>query len=250
MSSQFQILSNTFNSLLNTYTTTYQDYINAVNSNDNSLTIINNASFTGKATIDVINNSTINDCMSSCSSNKLCSGATFDNISNACTLSSGEGRIISTTGSTAIAQLLLSYSYQLQEVNKQLMDVNEQMMNITKQNYNEMQETTKNRDQQDEQLQNNYNILIQERSQIAEMIREYETINAAYDNGSINVTSSYLKYMGLLFFVIILLFLLLKLSFSNEQRGGGTVQGSNISKYMYLIFLGVVIVFNSSIKKD
>lgn len=250
MSSQFQILSNTFNSLLNTYTTTYQDYINAVNSNDNSLTIINNASFNGKSNINVLNNSSIDDCMSSCSSNKSCSGATFDNTSSNCTLSSGEGSIVSTTGTTAIAQLLLSYSYQLQELNKQLMDVNKQMMNITKQNYNQIKETKQNSAQQDQQLQNNYNILIQERSQIAEMVREYETINAAYDNGNINVTSSYLKYIGLLFFVIILLFLLLKLSFSNEQMGGGTAQGSNISKYMYLIFLGVVIVFNSSIKKN
>jgi ATP-dependent Zn protease len=130
------------------------------------------------------------------------------------------------------------------------MDVNQQMMKITKQNYNQIQETKQNSDQQDQQLQNNYNILIQERIQIEEMVREYETINAAYDNGTINVTSSYLKYLGLLFFVIILLFLLLKLSFSNEQRGGGSAQGSNLSKYLYLIFLGVVIVFNSSIKKD
>jgi TolA-binding protein len=188
--------------------------------------------------------------MSSCSSNKSCSGATFNNTSNACTLSSGEGSIVSTTGSSAIVQVLLSYSYQLQELNKQLMDINKQMINITKQNYNQIQETTQNSSQQDEQLQNNYNILVQERSQIAEMVREYETINAAYDNGTINVTSSYLKYIGLLFFVIILLFLLLNLSFSNEQRGGGPAKSSNISKYMYLIFLGIVIVFNSSIKKD
>jgi hypothetical protein len=249
MSSQFQQLSNTFNSLLNTYTTTYQDYINAVNSNDNSLTIINNASFNGKANIDVLNNSTINDCKSSCTSNSSCSGATFDNSSSTCTLSSGEGRIISTTGSSAIAQLLLSYSYQLQELNKQLMDVNEEMMNITKNNYNQIQQTKQTTGQQDQMLQNNYNVLLQERSQIEEMVREYETINTAYENGTTNVTSNYLKYIGLLFIVIILLFLLLSLPFSNEQRGGGSRDNSN-SKYIYLVFLGFLIVFNASIKKN
>ena len=47
MSSDFQSLSNSFNSLLTEYTNTYKNYINAINSNDKTLMTINDAVFSG-----------------------------------------------------------------------------------------------------------------------------------------------------------------------------------------------------------
>ena len=47
-----------------------------------------------KWTLNILQNSSIDNCLSSCKSNNSCSGATFDNINNSCTLSSGTGNII------------------------------------------------------------------------------------------------------------------------------------------------------------
>ena len=188
MSSQLQNLSNTFNSLLNQYTATYKKYIDAINSNDNSLTTINNTSFVGKTNISLLHNVNIDICKASCSSNSACTGATFNNNSATCNLFSGSGNIVPTSGSTSIVKQAMSYSYQLQQLNNKLMDINKQMMNITESNYDTFEKTTQNNNAQSQILQNNYSTLVQERSEIAEMVSQYETLNTAYENVSSNVT--------------------------------------------------------------
>jgi NADH:ubiquinone oxidoreductase subunit 3 (subunit A) len=62
------------------------------------------------------------------------------------------------------------------------------------------------------------------------MIREFETLNSAQENGDITVTMNYYNYIVLLFVVILLILLLLRFSVSNEQVGGGRSIVSNIFK--------------------
>jgi hypothetical protein len=249
MSTQLQNLSNTFNTLLNEYTTTYKKYIDAINSNDNSLTTINNTSFVGKTNISLLNNVNIDICKASCSSNSTCSGATFNNNSATCDLVSGSGDIVPTSGSTSIVKQAMSYSYQLQQLNNKLMDINKQMMDITEDNYNKFEKTTENNNERMQILQNNYETLTEERREIADMISQYETLNTAYENGSMNVTSNYYKYIVFLLIAIFLVILLLNFSSTDayQQRGGGKY--FNLNTCMYLVFLAVLIVFNASIKK-
>jgi len=249
MSSQFQSLSNSFNSLLTEYTNTYKIYIDAINSNDNSLTTVNDALFNGTSNLNVINNSNANTCLSSCSSNTSCGGATFNDANKSCTLSSGKGSIAYSKNSQAFVKKALGYSYKLQQLNNQMTDLNKQMMNISKSNYSEYDKNNQTIIQQRQTLKNNYETLIHERSEIEEMIKKYNTINSAHENGSINVTSNYYKYIVFLFIAIFLIILLLTYSFknSNEQLGGGKY--FNFNTTLYLIFLGIVVVFNASIKK-
>ena len=249
MSSQLQNLSNQFNSLITQYTDTYQNYISVINSDDNSLTTVPNSSFSGQSNISVLNNSSINKCQNSCTSNKSCSGATFNNNSNSCTLSSGNGNIVSTSQSTAIVHQVLYYSYQLQNINSQLMGINKQMMTITNNNYGKFEQTQQQNQEQAQVLQSNYQTLTQEREQIDHMIRQFQTINAAYENGNINVTSNYYSYIILIFVAIFLVFILIKLSVSGEQRGGGSEASFSKNHLLIFGFLGFVIVFNSMINK-
>jgi hypothetical protein len=247
--SQLQNLSNQFNSLLTQYTDTYQSYISIINSGSNSLTTVPDSSFVGESNLSVLNNSSIDDCQSSCTSNSSCSGATFNNNSNSCTLSSGTGNIVFTSQSTAIVQQALYYSYQLQEINTQLMNINQEIMNVTNNSYSEFQETQEKNQQQEQVLQNNYQTLIQERQEINEMVGQFETINAAYENGNINVTANYYSYIILIFVAIFLVFILIKLSVSGEQRGGGIESSFSKNHLLIFGFLGFVIVLNSMINK-
>lgn len=244
-STQLQTLSDQFNSLLTQYTNTYQEYISLVASNNNSLTSVPGTSYAGESIISSLSNSTLDACQSACSSNSSCSGASFNNTSSVCTLSSGTGNLVSTPQSTAIVQQAIYYSYQLQQLNSQLMTLNQQMMNASNSSYNQYQQSQQQSQQQEQALQNNYQTLLQERDQIDNMIRQFETLNSAYDNGYINVTANYYSYIVLLFVAIFLVFVLIKFSFTSEQRGGADldpIKASRILLYGFLIFIVIVLV--------
>jgi len=249
MSAQLQDLSNQFNSLLTQYTDTYQNYISIINSGDNSLTTVPNSSFVGQSNISVLNNSSIDNCQTSCTSNSSCSGATFNDNSNSCTLSSGTGNIVSTPQSTAIVQQALYYSYQLQQINTQLLNINQQIITTTNTNYGQFQQTQQQNQEQAQALQNNYQTLTQERAEIDEMVRQFETLNAAYENGNINVTANYYSYIVLVLIAIFLFFILMRYSLPGEQRGGGNNLKFGYNHLLIFGLLGVIIVFNASIKK-
>ncbi len=239
------MLSNQFNSLLTQYQNTYQDFVNTIGSNDASFTSIPNSAYVGGTNINTIQNSSINNCITSCSSTESCSGATFDQQQNTCTLSSGNGNIINSSNQNAIVKQALYYSNQLQLINNQLTQINNAMMDLANNSANSFQENQQQLSQKAQILQQNYNTLGQERIQIEEIINQYETLNSAQENGVINVTSNYYKYIMYVIIAIFLVFLLMKFSLSGQQRGGG-----NFSKISPIIFciLAFIIIFNAVLK--
>jgi len=242
-----KILSNKFNNLLTQYQDTYKDFVNTISSDNNSLTSVDNSAFISGNNINTIQNSTVSNCISSCSSTQSCSGATFDNNQNTCTLSSGNGNLINSQNQTAIVKQALYYSNQLQQINNELTNVNNSMINLANNSSNSFQQTQKTSEEKSQILQQNYNTLEQERSQIAELIREYETLNSAYENGNINLTSNYYSYVMYILIAIFLVFLLLKFSLTSEQIGGGKQHFSQ-SNLLIFVLLAFIIVFNAILK--
>lgn len=239
-----EILSNKFNSLLTQYQDTYQDFLNTINSNDNTLTTVSNSAFVGQSNVNTIQGSSVDNCLSSCTSNTSCSGATYDNNLNTCTLSSGTGNIISSNNQTAIVKQALYYSNQLKNLNNELLNLNNTMMQNANSSMNTYSQTQQMNTTKAEILQNNYKTLENERSQIEEIIGQYETLNSAYENGNINVTSNYYLYIVYLLIAIFLVFLFFKITASGNQVGGGHMKISPL----LLIFLAAVIIFNAYLK--
>jgi hypothetical protein len=241
MSSQLQTLSEQFNVLLTQYTNTYQEYISLLGSNNNNLTPFPNFSFVGQSNITTLNNSNLDDCLNDCSANSSCSGATFNNTLNTCTLSSGSGSLSYTEQSTAIAQHALYYSYKLQRLNSQLTNVNQQIANINNSSYGQYQQTQEQNQQQQQILQSNYQTLQQEREQIEDMIKQFETANASYEDGNLNVTSNYYSFLLLVVVAIFLIIVLMKFSLTAQQTGGGwSIDGNKNIFYMFLV---IVVIF-------
>ena len=242
-----EILSNTFNNLLTQYQDTYQEFVNAISTDNNTLMSIKGSAFIGVSNINTIQNSSVNKCKSSCSSTESCSGATFDNNRKTCTLSSGNGNIVNSQNQTAIVKQALYYSHQLQNINNKLTDTNNSMMNLANSNTDNYKQTTQMTREKSQILQQNYNTLEEERIQIEELIRQYETLNSAYENGNINVTSNYYSYIMYLLIAIFLVSLLFKLNLNltSEQSGGGG--GTKFSQFSPFIFglLGFIIVVNA-----
>ena len=244
MSIQLQNLSNEYNMLITQYQTTYQKYIDVINSDNKNFKTVNDSSFYGEKQIDTLNNTSVANCQSACSSNASCSGATFNTSSNNCTLSSGSGNIVQTQKSKAIVKEAMYYSYQLQKLNAKLLDINKQMINSSNNNYNEFQKSQQQTIDQENAMNNNYQTLSEERIQIEKMIREYETLNRALENGNINVTSNYYSYIALLFITILLVMLFFKFSVTGSQSGGGNNINHLHSVYKLLpIFLAVFAIF-------
>jgi len=247
MSSQMEILGNQFNDLLKQYQDTYQEFVNAISSDNNTFTSVDNSAFISDKNINTIQNTSVSNCMSSCSSTQSCSGATFDNTQNTCILSSGNGNIVNSQNQTAIVKQALYYSNNLQQINNKLTDVNKTIMNLANNSSSSLQQNQEMSQQKAQILQQNYNTLEQERIQIEEIIRQYETLNSAYENGNTNVTSNYYSYIMYLFVAIFLVLLLLRFGLTSEQRGGGN---NNFSRSTPLIFglLGFIIISNAILK--
>jgi len=240
MSSQIENLSNEFNMLISDYQDTYQNYINAINSDNKNLKTIDNFSFTGKH-INTLNNSSLSNCEELCLSNTKCSGATFNNNSQSCILSSSPGSLVNTPQSTAIVQEAIFYSYKLQELNTKLTDINKQIMDINNSNSNSNALQVEEKEKQNKAINYNYEILANERNEIEKMIREQETLNAANNDGEINVSSNYYVYISLLIITVLLIFLLINFSLPNQQRGGGKFTSLNNNKLITV--LGIFVLF-------
>ena len=93
-------------------------------------------------------------------------------------------------------------------------------------------------------MNNNYKILTEERKQIDNIINDAETLNRAYENGNVTVSSNYYRYIVLLAIVIILITLFLNFSFTSKQSGGSNIL-NKISMYKaFLYFLILILVIN------
>jgi hypothetical protein len=230
MSSQFQDLTQQFNTLLNEYTETYDNYINTLKAKDNTFIQIPNYSYIGESNLSVLNNTTIDACQSACTLNTDCTGATFNTSLNNCTLASGSGQLIYNTTGIAIAKKLLYYTTYLKDLNQQMINLNEQMINLSKNNYDQSNQNQTQIQQQEQIVKNNYNVLLDERKIIEKLGRQYQTIDAAYKDVNVVVNENYAKYIVFLLIAILLILYSIRLIFSSTQRGGG--MNSNIFKKM------------------
>ncbi len=243
-----EMLSNKFNSLLTQYQDTYQDFVNTISSNNNSFTSVSDSAFVGVSNINTLQNSSVNNCLTSCSSNQSCSGATFDDKQKTCTLSSGSGNIIESKNQTAIVKQALYYSNQMQKINNELINTNNSMMRLANNNEDNYKETQKMNAEKAVILENNYNTLEAERMEIEEIVRQYETLNSAYENGNVNVTSNYYTYIVYLLISLFLVFLLLRFSLTGQQRGGGSSISFSNSSWLIVGLSIFVIILNSYLK--
>ena len=222
--------------------------MNSLDSANNTLFTIPNTTFNGENVLNNIQNSSIESCQSSCSSNTSCSGASFNNSTNECVLSSGSGNIISAQNYTAIVQQGLYYSYKLQQLNSQLTSINQQMEELASSSENQYQQNQLTSQEQGQILQQNYQVLNKDRENIHKMVSNFESINQAYTEGSLNVTSNYYSYIVLLLITLLLIFLLVKFSVTGQQGGGGAGSFKKESLFLLgimVVFLGLSKIFNN-----
>jgi len=250
MSSQLQNLSSQFNALLVEYKDTYNKYVDVLNTKDNGFTHAQDFSFVGKSNLGVLGASSASSCETECSKNSSCDGATFNSTLNNCTLGSGPGTIMHTTNSVAIVKKALYYSNRLKDMNAEMTTLNQEMINISKSSQQQLNQSETQTEEHNVIMVNNNNVLLDERAEIEKMVRQYQTLEAAYEDGNTIVNANYSSYIILLFVVIFLVFLLIRFSLTTPQYGGGHKQMNSSMIYIVFGIFSFIVIVNAIIKKD
>ena len=243
MSNNINVLGNDFNNLVSEYQNTYEQFIKALQKSENteqkSMNIINNASFTGNQILDTFHHTSVHECRRSCENSEKCSGATFHNEKERCILNQGNGDIIKSSNESAIVKEALYYSYKLQNINEQLKHTNEEMMELTNDKIQKQDEVHNNHLDNSHILQTNYNALEEDKMKIEQIIRQYETLNSAYENGNIHVSSNYFYFILFMIIAIVLTVVLFVFGLSSGQKGGGRKS----KKYLFGIIFGIFAMY-------
>jgi len=263
--SQFQSLTQQFNTTLSNYQQMYKDYMTSLNpfvgcyadtSNRAMANTSNNAylsmdqcqQLAGTNTYYGLQNTqgdSSANATSWCSASSNLSQVTQYGTSTACTTIDGVtmgGPWANAVYSTKLPDSSFNYIGELQKLNQQLQNLNHQILQQVNQTQSQYQKQSAADQQQQSTVVINKQILEDEREKLGIMMKENVMLSRENDNNQLVVTQTYSMYLLLLFIVIILIALLIKFSIpsGNEQRGGGGKKGF-FTETSFL--LGIIILF-------
>jgi len=207
---------------LTEYKSAFASYITTMKSQSsaNSYVVLPGKKFMGTGSVSDNTNSTSSQCQALCSSNKVCTGATFNSISGLCKLRKGDGPISSSASSdNAIVTRSKEQLDNLEKINAQLIFINDQMIVISRKikpsvNKNESTLRINNRD-----LMTNNTKLLAEQEKIKNMLNEFNDIDQNYNDLTLNVDKNNARYYLWLIIMIVALILTIKFLFFPEARG-------------------------------
>lgn len=238
-----QNLINKYNSILDQYQKTYQNFLNSLDSSSNSLYNVPNTFFYGENILSVNQGSSLSSCTSSCLANTSCTGASYNSKNTTCAMNSGDGNLVEYPNSTAIVPQPVYYSYQLQNLNQQLINLNQQISQLISSGQVQYDQDVYIIQQQQQIIQENDDNLNTDKEKIEKILYYYKNINQSYDESEIVLTSNYYTYIGLFFVTILLVFLLIKFSLSGQQTGGGN-NFKNEAFFLFSIMLIFLVLSN------
>jgi hypothetical protein len=256
-------LKTKYSNLLIAYKASVAEYISYINQQSQTcsnssqicapefISIKGNA-YNGTATAGDSSANTLSDCIASCSSTQGCTGATF--VSNQCSIRTGDSDIVpSSFDSYAIIPKGKQLLTNMETINQQLITINQQLVkkiNQTTPTYyqNYLQSNTNN-----DELIKNYESLLYERNNIAELLNEYETLDDTEIENDIKIKQNYYTYI-LLFVIAIVIIIVLCIFFSPSKTVTNNIQtGGDLNKNTYYIIFAlslVIVIINFFSKKS
>lgn len=220
---QLTALEGQYKQKLTEYESAYATYISALqsqNNGSNSFVVLPGQKYMGTGSISDITNSTTTTCEAACSANSLCTGASFNSISNICQLRSGNSLLsVGATSDNAIISEVRQKLINLETINAQLIEINNQMTTIYKQLEPDLQY------QKNTMTENNYDLIVQyfhlmeEKAKIQKLLDEYNDINKNNSNMSLMADQENSSYYLWLIIAAIAITLTLKFIFFPESKG-------------------------------
>jgi hypothetical protein len=184
-------------------------------------------------------------CSTFCYTTPSCTGATFNSENNMCSLSSGEGSLMSSTSNnTAIVPQLIQYLDVMIALNARLTNINNRILQVTNQAepvYNNLNEE---RYKKKKELEQSYNNLVQERDKVEQLVNEYETLQDDETYNNLTTNSNYLSFVLLFLLGILVIVILTNIGATGSTSQSGQYGGSaNTSRYYVIIGITIVTFF-------
>jgi hypothetical protein len=205
------------------YIQAQENYNSALNNIDKKTFVtLSGKTYWGTGAIQQKTGSSISECTALCSNDAKCKGATFDSKDNTCWTRSGSSSL--TTGSstqTAIISEVANAALNLQNLNDKLLSYIDEMKNYKFENGNTTspEQTDLDTDVNDENtnLKAQYNILLEDRKKIKEILDEFSRINMDNQNMELYNTQNRIFYMMWCYLALIFIIIFVKMTIYPEM---------------------------------
>jgi len=184
---------------------------------------------------------TLEECKASCAKTNGCSGATFNPDNQKCFLRTGDGQIVAgTTNDYAIVPKGEQLLKILKNINAKLVQVNEKIQTINNSYEEKFNSQLNNRSTVNDNLNNQYNELVKERTKIKKMLDEYQSLDEQQIEGNLHISQNY--YSFILLFLLVILFVFILYKFSGEVKTTNIQTGGKLTNNVYYIIIGIVLL--------
>ena len=216
---KLQVLENEFSLVMKQYEQAHMNYISSLQSqgalNDsNKYVSLQGRVFWGTAGLKEGNVDSEDSCKALCSSDPLCTGATYNSAKAYCWTRSGKGDVaVGLDTDYALITDVTQNVNNIKQLNDRLTILNEKIEKTLKEIVPVQQAEVEEKNTKQSQLQKVYEQLLADRRNIDEMMRESKMLDQQYNDNSIYVEQANSAYILWFIFAIIVIFYTLKLQF-------------------------------------
>lgn len=216
---KLQILENEFSLVMKQYEQAHMNYISSLQShgalNDsNKFVSLQGRVFWGTAGLKEGNVDSEDSCKALCSSDPLCTGATYNSAKAYCWTRSGKGDIaVGLDTDYALITEVTQNINTIKQLNDRLTDLNKRIEKTLSEIVPEQQAHIEDKNAKQTRLQKVYQQLLVDRQNIDEMIKESKMLDQQYSDNSIYVEQSNSTFILWFIFAILVIFYTIKLQF-------------------------------------
>jgi len=212
---QLQTLETEFSNVMIQYERAYMNYINSLGSGKDSskkkFVTLPKRAFYGSDSVNNVNVQTSEQCVSACSADTTCTGATFNSQTQSCMLRKGAGAIIPADDNTSAIVLELAQNANiLQLLNQKLISLHEQMATLLSSLSPEIQQQIQEKNMNKQNLETQYQMLMDERNKIRLLVQEYEDLSQSYNDTYTQTQQENSQYIFYVIVTILLVFYTIK----------------------------------------
>jgi hypothetical protein len=238
---KLQVLETEFNLVMKQYEQAHMNYIASLQSqgalNDsNKFVSLQGRVFWGTAGLKEGAVDSEEKCKALCSSDPLCTGATYNSSKSYCWTRSGKGSIaVGKDDEYALISDLTQSINNINQLNIRLTDLNQKIEKTLTEIVPEEQAQIEEKDSKRKKMQDVYQQLIVDRKNIDDMLKEYRMLDQQYSDNSIYVQQTNTAYILWFIFAIIIVFFTLKLQFFPQLN-------SNPIRFVFWFIITVLFI--------
>lgn len=199
------------------YDQEYKNYFSILNNTNhiNNYVVLQGNTYWGKSGLKEGAVNTIEECQTMCSTDPQCSGATFKAKSKYCWTRKGEGELMASSSPEDYA--IITEIYQsasiLYALNLKIIEIIDNIKRINQQNEQMDERVTVEKDINGINLDNKYNILLQQNREIQEILQQYKTVEEEKMDSNLTVRQHSSQYKIFVMIFIILAYAILVMIF-------------------------------------